>query len=126
MAISAMWQDDLLKDQWAIMAKAYTILRDHFHLVSGFSLPEFVQLAARAMALPTAGNYITACGWEVTKMGSNISVKRMPRARNSTFVPPVPPAPVTVSSLVEMAKNTGYVMPRHGEWQRHFDQDGSV
>ncbi|KAJ5124620.1 transcriptional regulator family: HMG [Penicillium bovifimosum] len=124
-AISAMWQDDVLKEQWVIMAKAYTILRDHFHMLGTFSLPDFVQMAAGMMALPASSEYIVRCGWNVKKLGSSVSVTRAPHG-DYKLPPMAPPAQVTVKELVNAVRQAGHAIPHVGEWPLHIEDDGSV
>ncbi|KAJ5198325.1 Mating-type protein MAT alpha 1 [Penicillium cinerascens] len=65
-AIANLWASEPLKAQWCVMAKAYTMLRDNFDLQE-MSLSEFTATVAPMFGIPSAMQYITMLGWEISE-----------------------------------------------------------
>ncbi|KAJ5738331.1 Mating type protein [Penicillium malachiteum] len=64
MLISTIWKNDLFKAQWAVLAKAYTHLRDHFTLQDQ-TLSTFIQVTKGLFNFPTPERYLVHIGWKV-------------------------------------------------------------
>lgn len=122
MAISQMWQDDPLKPQWAILAKSYTIIRDHFYIRNP-SLPRFVELCIPLIGLTNAMQYLDMCGWKVFSEGNNMNLMKI---GESTFSRQFSPNPLAVDQVVKHCKQQGYAMPRNEEWPKYILPDGVV
>ncbi|KAJ5335356.1 transcriptional regulator family: HMG [Penicillium brevicompactum] len=122
MAISQMWAEDTLKPQWAVLAKAYTIVRDHF-LVSVPSLQIFVEECLPLIGLSNAPQYATMCGWSVvSEEGAMNLVKSSGPTVSQRFVP----HPISVRAVVEWCIQRGYATPRNEEWPKYVLEGGSV
>ncbi|OQE37180.1 hypothetical protein PENCOP_c010G08044 [Penicillium coprophilum] len=121
MAISEMWQDDTLKAHWAVLAKAYTIIRDHFH-VDAPSLPVFVELCVPLIGLLTPQQYLALSGWQIQPDGNSLSLRKFCLSTLCTFNPPL----VSVDDVVKHCTENNYAQARDEEWNKHILPDGAV
>ncbi|KAJ6132844.1 Mating type protein [Penicillium samsonianum] len=121
MAISEMWQDDTLKSYWAILAKAYTIIRDHFH-VDTPSLSAFVELCLPLMGFLSRQQYLTMSGWHVQPMGNSLSLRKINSSTLTNFNPPM----ISVDQVVKHCTDNNYAQKRDEEWDKHIVETGAV
>jgi hypothetical protein len=121
-AIGQMWADDPLKSQWAVLAKAYTIIRDHFK-VQNPSLRDFVSLCLTLLGLANAEAYLKMCGWRIVLADNSMNL-----VKTGCSITPKQFAskPLAVDQVVEHCKSNGYAMPRDEEWSKHILPDGAV
>ncbi|KAJ6026799.1 Mating type protein [Penicillium canescens] len=120
--ISQLWEEDTMKPQWAVLAKAYTLIRDHFE-VDHPSLPAFVKLVAPLIGLGEPDVYLKACGWKIRQADDHMEIVR---EGNSNVPRQFSPNPLSVYQVVQFCEASGYAKPRDGEWPRHILPDGAV
>ncbi|KAF9245528.1 transcriptional regulator family: HMG [Penicillium roqueforti] len=121
MAISEMWQDDTLKSHWAVLAKAYTVIRDHFH-VDTPSLSAFVDLCLPLMGFLSRQQYLTLSGWIVQPSGTSLSLRKIGTSRLDTLHPPI----IAVDQVVKHCTANNYAQKRDEEWHKHILENGAV
>ena len=122
MAISQMWNDDPLKPQWAILAKAYTIIRDHF-LVRDPSLSGFAEICVPLIGLADAEGYLALCGWKISSEDNSMNLVKV---GESILASQFLPNPLSVAEVVENCVEAGFAQPRDGEWPKYILDCGSV
>ncbi|CAI7575618.1 unnamed protein product [Penicillium glandicola] len=123
MAISEMWQDDTLKPQWAVLAKAYTIIRDHFD-VDTPSLSVFVDLCTPLIGFLSRQQYLFLTGWNVNPNpnGDGLTLHKISTSTLTTFTPPL----ISVDQVVQHCIENNYAQARNEEWSKHILPDGAV
>ncbi|CAG8095721.1 unnamed protein product [Penicillium salamii] len=120
--ISQMWEDDTLKSQWAILAKAYTVLRDHF-LVRKPCLKGFVEICVPLIGLANAQGYLDLCGWKIYSEDNSMNLVKI---GNSTLSSVFLPNPLSVKEVVENCLEAGFAEARDEEWPKHILECGTV
>ncbi|CAI7630324.1 unnamed protein product [Penicillium viridicatum] len=121
MAISEMWQDDTLKSHWAILAKAYTIIRDHFD-VDTPSLSAFVDLCLPLMGFLSRQQYLASSGWSVQPVGNSLSLRKIGSSTLHNLVTPS----IAVDQVVKHCTDHNFAQKRDGEWNKHITGNGAV
>ncbi|KAJ5510785.1 Mating-type protein MAT alpha 1 [Penicillium expansum] len=121
MAISEMWQDDTLKSHWAILAKAYTIIRDHFN-VDTPSLSTFVDLCLPLMGFLSRQQYLASSGWIIQPDGNSLSLRKIGSSTLNTIVTPI----ISVDQVVQHCTDNNFAQERDEEWDKHISEDGAV
>jgi hypothetical protein len=120
--ISQLWEEDTMKPQWAVLAKAYTLIRDHFE-VEHPSLPAFVKLVIPLVGLGEPDVYLQACGWKIRQADDHMEIVR---EGNNNVPRQFSPNPLSVYQVVQFCEASGYAKPRDGEWPRHILPDGAI
>ncbi|KAJ5971054.1 uncharacterized protein N7479_000972 [Penicillium vulpinum] len=121
-AISELWQDDTLKPHWTVLAKAYTIIRDHFN-VDTPSLPEFVELCLPLIGIVSANNYLALAGWNVQPHGHDgLALQKIAVSCLANFNPPI----ISVHEVVQHCIDNNYAQVRDEEWNKHILSNGDV
>ncbi|MCJ1464669.1 hypothetical protein MMC07_003282 [Pseudocyphellaria aurata] len=71
--LTHLWDHDLSKDKWTIIAKAYSIIRDKIGKENA-SLPVFLAISALYMGVTEPEVYLVSHGWEIAtgKDGSSV------------------------------------------------------
>lgn len=64
--ISTIWTIDPFKPQWAVLAKAYTLLREHFDL-DDTRVSNFVAKTKHLFNFPTPQQYLDRVGWRIQR-----------------------------------------------------------
>ncbi|CAP86109.1 hypothetical protein N7489_002809 [Penicillium chrysogenum] len=121
MAISEMWQDDTLKSHWAILAKAYTIIRDHFD-VDTPSLSTFVELCLPLMGHLDRQQYLRMAGWDVQPTGNSLSLRKIGLSNLASLSVPA----IAVDQVVKHCIDNNYAQIRNEEWDKHILENGQV
>ncbi|EKV16606.1 Mating type protein [Penicillium digitatum] len=121
MAISEMWQDDTLKSHWAILAKAYTVIRDHFD-VDTPSLSIFVDLCLPLMGFLSRQQYLASSGWSVQPNGNSLSLRKIGSSNLHNIVTPM----ISVDQVVQHCTDNNFAQKRDEEWDKHILEDGAV
>ena len=62
-----MWNTDVNKSHWTVLAEAFTVLRDHF-ILSSPTLQTFIDNVASICGIPSPEKYIDKAGWAIEKM----------------------------------------------------------
>ena len=105
MLISTFWKNDPFKAQWAVLAKAYTHLRDHFTL-NDSSLSNFIEITRGLFNFPTPDRYLLHLGWRVYRR-SDGATRLIHGNRLLTFR--LPDDPVSVNDILFFcAARAGY------------------
>ena len=107
--ISTLWASDPFKPQWAILAKAYTLLRDHFDL-DDTHLSTFIERTKGLFNFPTPEQYIVHVGWRIEQeTWQHFTLTRsVPRA---TFQLPL--LPVSERDVIDFCTQiAGYATPK--------------
>lgn len=63
--LATLWLNEPLKAQWAVMASAYTTLRDNFELPNT-TLRDFTTRVTPWFGIPVAGQYVSLLGYVIT------------------------------------------------------------
>ncbi|CAI7647182.1 hypothetical protein PCG10_009423 [Penicillium crustosum] len=121
MAISEMWQDDTLKSHWAVLAKAYTIIRDHFD-VDTPSLSAFVDLCLPLMGFLSRQQYLASSGWSIQPVGNSLSLRKVASSTLHSLVTPS----IAVDQVVKHCTDHNFAKKRDEEWTKHITEDGAV
>lgn len=121
MVISEMWQDDTLKSHWAILAKAYTIIRDHFN-VDTPSLSAFVDLCLPLMGFLSRQQYLALSGWSVQPVGNSLSLRKVATSTLDSLVTPS----IAVDQVVKHCTDNNFAQERDEEWDKHITENGAV
>lgn len=61
-----MWTEVPCRDMWALLAAAYTALRDHFH-VPDATLRAYLDKVIPLVGFPPPDEYLKVCGWFVER-----------------------------------------------------------
>ncbi|GLA12459.1 hypothetical protein AnigIFM62618_008404 [Aspergillus niger] len=100
-----LWQNDPFKAKWAIVAKAYSIIRDDHD--NGVSLETFLKLNANLIGIIEPDRYLDIMGWELNVDGqqqytmAKVKITATPEAELSTNY--------SVDDIVKNCYDTGYV-----------------
>lgn len=106
--ISNLWAIEPLKAEWAILARAYTVIRDQF-LVANPSLPEFIELTADLINVPTPQEYIELLGYRIRRDGDVFTLNQTGRCRVQEEIPS---QIVTVEDVLEFCQDIEYIVPK--------------
>ncbi|RLM01760.1 hypothetical protein CFD26_106606 [Aspergillus turcosus] len=100
-----LWQNDPFKAKWAILAKAYSIIRDDHG--SEVSLDQFLEITAKFIGLFEPTRYLDAMGWQLNfddqqqYTMARVKITTIPEADISTNY--------SVDDVVKHCYDTGYV-----------------
>ncbi|GFF83436.1 alpha mating-type protein MAT1-1-1 [Aspergillus lentulus] len=100
-----LWQNDPFKAKWAILAKAYSIIRDDHG--SEVSLDQFLEITAKFIGLFEPARYLDAMGWQLNfddqqqYTMAKVKITTIPEADVSTNY--------SVDDIVKHCYDTGYV-----------------
>lgn len=100
-----LWEHDPLKAKWAILAKAYSIIRDNH--VGQVSLDTFLALNCHFVGLVEPQRYLTAMGWELI-MDENHQYT-MVRASTALATETEASIDYSVNDILNHCYETGYI-----------------
>nr|AZB52182.1 MAT1-1-1 [Aspergillus fennelliae] len=106
-----LWQNDPFKAKWAILAKAYSIIRDDHG--GEVSLDQFLEITAKFIGLFEPTRYLDAMGWQLNFDAeqqytmAKVKITTIPEADISTNY--------SVDDVVKHCYDTGYVSEKPGK-----------
>ncbi|KAJ5726404.1 Mating-type protein MAT alpha 1 [Penicillium malachiteum] len=107
--ISTFWQYDPFKAQWAVLAKAYSLLRDHF-ILNDQTLSHFIAVTKGLFNFPTPELYLAHVGWKIYQDDDG-DFELVQCSSRLTFQ--LPNNPVSVNDVVFFCADiTGYATQR--------------
>lgn len=100
-----LWQNDPFKAKWALLAKAYSIVRDDH--VREVSLDSFLNLNTAFIGIIEPARYLNVMGWELTVDGDGQYT--MARVKTPTITETEVSTNYSVNDIVKRCYETGYV-----------------
>lgn len=100
-----LWQNDPCKAKWAILAKAYSIIRDDH--VGEVTLDSFLNLNTDFLGIVESNRYLETMGWELTVDGQ--SQYTMTRIKSATAAEADISTNYSVNDVVTRCYDMGYV-----------------
>ncbi|KAI9669142.1 MAG: hypothetical protein M1831_000734 [Alyxoria varia] len=101
--LRVMWKEDPFKARWALLAKAYSVIRD-FQGRSNTNLDGFLALTIGAMDIITRENYLSVTGWELTHTDGGNSLVRT----SSPHVGNVSNPTMSVDDLIKICQEADF------------------
>lgn len=117
-----LWQNDPFKAKWAILAKAYSIIRDDH--VGEVSLDSFLNLNANILGIIVPEAYLTSMGWELSVDGQ--SQYTMARVKPSAATEADVSTNYSVNDIVARCYDMGYVSENKRVNKPNKDHNGPV
>ncbi|KAF1980707.1 hypothetical protein K402DRAFT_408993 [Aulographum hederae CBS 113979] len=102
-----MWQDDPFKAKWAILAKAYSIIRDRVGKVNA-PLDMFLSIAAPAVGIVPANQYLGKLGFGMQSTNGIISIVRLFVPRVHSFAMNLRVTNMTPDDVVAHCLSAGF------------------
>ncbi|KAL4938073.1 hypothetical protein BDV06DRAFT_215412 [Aspergillus oleicola] len=100
-----LWQNDVFKAKWTILAKAYSIVRDEHD--TEVSLESFLTLCAELIGILQPDRYLDAMGWELTL--NDQQQYMMARVKNPVATEAQRSTNCSVDDLIKHCYANGYV-----------------
>ncbi|KAJ5114665.1 transcriptional regulator family: HMG [Penicillium alfredii] len=122
-AISTMWDSDTIKDKWAVLARAYTVIRDEYEIANP-SLPEFVELTSVLFGLPTPKDYLRYSGWEIAETGAGFDL--IQTGENCVHEYLSVDEPLSVEDVLSYCELVDYAVPKDDSTSQQNFQNESV
>lgn len=109
-----LWQSDRSKAKWAILAKAYTLIRDKKGKVNA-PLDGFLNINAPRMGIAKPSEYMNTLGWEIV-LGSDggAMLRRNPENDSSDSIAGAS-SNASVQDIIAHSYEHGYIDVRDGE-----------
>lgn len=119
-----LWQNDPYKAKWALLAKAYSIVRDDH--VGETSLDSFLTLNSGFIGIIDPARYLDAMGWQLTVDGDGQYT--MARVKVNTGTEAEVSTNYSVNDIVKRCYDTGYVSetPRSRKNKNGHSSSGPV
>ncbi|KAJ5624614.1 Mating type protein [Penicillium lagena] len=108
-AISNLWAKETLKPKWAILAKAYTTIRDDYE-VDTPSLPDFIELTAPLIGVPEPAEYLQMSGWKIVKSAEGYDLMKTGPSRVKEELVAAPP--INIEDVIEFCESVDYCVPK--------------
>ncbi|KAJ5819776.1 Mating type protein [Penicillium riverlandense] len=108
-AISNLWAKETLKPKWAILAKAYTTIRDDYD-VDTPSLPDFIELTAPLIGVPEPAEYLQMSGWKIVKSTEGYDLMKTGPSRVKEELVAAPP--INIEDVIEFCESVDYCVPK--------------
>ena len=105
-----LWQNDPFKAKWAILAKAYSKIRDEHSGSKDVTLESFLNLNAGYIGILNPSVYLQAMGWELTV--DEEQQYTMARVSHTTTNETDVSTNYSVNDIVNRCYDTGYVSQR--------------
>ena len=113
--VTYLWKNDKAQGKWAILAKAYSIIRD----AQGKELSPvevFLEITVPLVKVPMPSQYLRAMGWEIGLAGSQLNLVQEETSIGHEYLE----TEHSVHSIVKHCIDEGYVVVQNLS-QIHFD-----
>lgn len=105
--LKQLWQADPFKGKWAILAKAYSLIRDREGKASA-PLDGFLSRACPFIGIITPTDYFQTLGWQLSTNGGQLAVSQNAVPDITTFHPSIQTTNFCTDDIVAFCYQSGY------------------